>query len=150
MAKALGQPMDLNSDSMKSRIKSVCEPLVQALLFVKEEPLTAPVTGTSGFAAQFAGKGPRDPEGRSLREFDLKSRMFKYPCSYLVYSEAFEGLPAPAKEYVYRRLWEVLTAKEKSAEFEHLTEADRIAVREILTATKPDFAKWAEAQSQTK
>ena len=81
--------------------------------------------------------GPKDKQGRSLREFDLTRRIFKYPCSYLVYSKVFDGLPAEAKEYVYRRLWEVLSGQDTSKDFAHLSPEDRIAIREILRDTKP-------------
>ncbi len=130
------------SDSTLSRIKSVCEPLVQALLFSKEAPLTSPIAGTSGFAAQFAVRGPRDKNGRSLRDLDMKTRMFRYPCSFLIYSEAFDGLPPIAKEYVYRRLREVLGGRDAGPEFSHLKDADRKAILDILSATKPDFAGY--------
>ena len=136
----LKEPGDKHFDSTLSRIRSVGEPLVRAMLFVKEAPLTAPVQGTSGFQQEFARGGVRDPQGRSLRELDLKQRLFRYPLSYLIYSKSFDGLPPLAKEYVYRRLRQVLTGQEKGEEFAHLTDADRKAILEILTATKPDFA----------
>ena len=41
----------------------------------------------------------------ALREFDLKQRLFKYPCSYLIYTESFDALPPSVKERIYRRLW---------------------------------------------
>ncbi len=47
---------------------------------------------------------PAIPRGRSLRDFDLHTRIFKYPCSYLIYSEAFDAIPEPAKEYIYGRV----------------------------------------------
>jgi hypothetical protein len=139
--KELGRKLTGHSESTLSRVKSVAEPLTQALLFVKEAPLTDAVAGTSGFAAEFAAQGPKDLQGRSLRELDLKRRLFRYPCSYLIYSEAFDALPPLAKEYVYRRLWQVLNGEEKGPEFAHLTGADRKAVLEILLETKPDFAQ---------
>ena len=77
-------------------------------------------------------------KGRSLRDFDLQTRLFRYPCSYLIYSEAFDALPEPAKTYVYRRLFEVLSGRDQSPEFARLTASDRRAVLEILVATKPD------------
>src|SRR5436305_826062 len=80
--------------------------------------------------------GPRDPQGRSLRDFDLRSRLFRYPCSYLVYTTAFDGLPPEAKEHVYRRLWEVLTGADAGKEYARLSAADRRAILEILRATK--------------
>ena len=61
----------------------------------------------------------------------------KYPCSYLIYSAAFDGLPGEVKEYVYGRLWQILTGKDTSKDFAHLTPADRQAIREILQDTKP-------------
>jgi hypothetical protein len=136
---ALGRPADELSDSAKRRIQNPAESLVGYLLFAEEAPLTAPVRGTSGFTEEFAKCGPRDCKGRSLREFDLRTRMFKYPCSYLIYSEGFDALPAPAKSYIYRRLNEILTGKDTSPKFSRLSAADRQAILEILRETKPDF-----------
>jgi hypothetical protein len=117
--------------------------LVKHLLCCDEAPLAGPVTGTSGFAQDFAARGPSDKRGRSLREFDLNRRIFKYPCSFLVYTKAFDGLPTEAKGYVYRRLWEVLTGSDTSKDFAHLTPEDRTAIREILRDTKPGLpAYW--------
>src|ERR1043165_10292573 len=77
------------------------EPLVKTLLFSGEAPLMEPIRGSSNFAAEFGRKGPRDHRGRSLRELDLRSRLLRYPLSYLIYSESFRQMPAPAKTYVY-------------------------------------------------
>lgn len=128
--------------STKSRIKSVGEPLVECLLFCEEAPLTAKVTGTSDFAAEFGKQGPRDGrdgQGRSLRDFDLTRRMFKYPCSYLIYSSSFAALPEPAKDYVVRRMQEILMAKDPGEKYQHLSAADRTAILSILQATHPAF-----------
>jgi hypothetical protein len=137
-----GRPEADRAGRTLSRIKGACEPLVKALLFVGETRLTAPIVGASGFAEQFAARGPRDRKNRSLRELDLKHRLFRYPCSYTLYSEAFDALPDPAKDYLYRRLWAVLSGRDQSREFAHLSEADRKAIREILRDTKPAFAAW--------
>jgi len=115
------------------------EPLVKAMLFAGAAPLTAPIKGTSSFAAEFSSQGPRDSRGRSLRDFDLQTRLFRYPLSYLIYSKSFDALPAGVKTYVYRRLREVLNGEDKSSDFAHLTAGDRSAILEILRATKPDF-----------
>ncbi len=137
--KELNRPPDYRAESTMSRIKSVCEPLVKAMLFVGEEPLTEPITGMSGFAEQFAAQGPHDKQQRSLRQLDLKRRLLRYPCSYLIYSEAFDGLPSLAKQFVYQRLWEVLSGKDTSADFARLSPEDRRNVLEILRDTKPEF-----------
>jgi hypothetical protein len=129
-----------SSPAIDNVLASEGEPLVRALLFSGEARLTAPIRGTSGFAEQFAARGPRDPAGRSLRDFDLERRMFRYPLSYLVYSDAFDALPSVGKAYVYRRLGEVLRGEDRSAAFAHLSETDRRAILEIFEATKGTLA----------
>jgi hypothetical protein len=118
---------------------------VRYLLFTNEAPLDGPVAGTSAFAEEFMARGPRDSHGRSLRDFDLRTRIFKYPCSYLIYSEAFDSIPEPAKEYIYRRLFEVLSGREQGPEFASLSNEDRRAILEILVATKPGLPdEWKQ------
>jgi hypothetical protein len=129
-------------DSTTSRIRAACEPLVKYLLFADEARLTAKLCGMSGFAEEFVKKGPRDARGRSLRDFDLERRLFKYPCSYLVCTEAFETLPAAVKEYVYQRMWDILDGRDTTGAFAHLSSADRDNIREILVATKPDLPDY--------
>jgi hypothetical protein len=119
--------------------KDAGEPLVKAMLFSSAAPLTAPIKGTANFAAEFAAQGPRDSRGRSLRDFDLTTRLFRYPLSYLIYSKAFDEMRPDVKAYVYRRLREVLTGQDKSKDFAHLSTADRSAILEVLRETKRDF-----------
>jgi hypothetical protein len=118
------------------RVGGAARDLVDYMLFGDEAPLPGAVQGMSGFAMKFSAAGPRDGQGRSLRDFDLEQRMFKYPCSYMIYSEAFDALPALAKDMVYQRLFAVLTGKETSAALKRLTPADRRAILEILRDTK--------------
>lgn len=130
-------------DSTRVRIHSAGDDLVRYLLFSEEAKLDGKVVGTSTFTADFARQGPRDGKGRSLRDFDLNQRLFRYPCSYLIYSRSFNQLPDRIKEYVLQRLYDVLTGKDKHKDFAHLTPADRTAIREILLETKPDLpAYW--------
>ena len=128
-------------------LNSVVEGFVRYLLFVEEAPLTAKVTGTSKFQKEFEALGPKDRKGRSLRQFNLTTRLFEYPCSYLIYSDAFDVLPGPAKEKVYTRLYEVLTGKDTSEAYQSLTAESRKAILEILTATKSDLpAFWKKGE----
>jgi hypothetical protein len=123
------------------RIKRVIEPVVSAMLFAGETRLNNAIAGTSGFPAQFEARGPFDRQGRSLRQFDLKTRLFRYPCSYLIYSEAFETMPALTRQYIYQRMREILLGQDHTQDFAHLTPADRKAILEILKDTKPDFTQ---------
>lgn len=136
------------------QIQRPAEQLLRYLLFSGEAPLPGTGQGhigaSSAFAKEFSARGPRDPRGRSLRDLDLNTRIFRYPCSYLIYSESFDALPEPAKSYVYRRLLEVLSGQDQSPDFARLTAADRRAILEILLATKPglpeDWKNYAAAQ----
>ncbi|MBI3864242.1 MAG: hypothetical protein HY290_20350 [Planctomycetia bacterium] len=145
----LHEPEDHVWESTKSRIKSAGEPLVEYLLFCDEAELTHRIQGTSGFANEFAQIGPRDRHGRSLRDFDLETRMFKYRCSYLIYSPSFRELPATARDYVMRRLWEVLSGQDQSPKFAHLPAQERQAILEILRDTLPDLPDCWRAEPGT-
>lgn len=125
-----------------ARVEDAAADLVDYLLFVYEAPLTSPVHGTSGFAERFAALGPADGQGRSLRQLDLNHRLLKYPCSYMIYSQAFDAMPPLAKDAVYRRLWRVLSGQEHGEPYSHLTLPDRRAIVEILRATKKDLPAY--------
>ncbi|WP_145227919.1 hypothetical protein [Gimesia algae] len=150
MNRMLEREATFQSDSTKRRYESAANRLVDYMLFVDELQLEGQVRGTSRFESEFPRTGPRDRRGRSLRDFDLKRRLFKYPCSYLIYSESFEALPQPVLDVVYRRLWEVLSGKDQSSEYAHLSAKDRRAILEILLETKrglPQYWKLAESDS---
>ena len=112
------------------------EQLVEGLFFSHETPLTNRVRGVSDFAANFTARGPRDNQCRSLRDFDLQQRMFRYRFSYMIYSPIFDSLPEVARKPVLARVRQVL-AGQGGAAFEHLSPDDRRNIREILAATKP-------------
>ncbi len=136
---ALDRPLDTVSESTTRRIASASEALVRYLLFADEVELTNPIAGTSGFAEQFTASERRDSQGRSLRQLDLTRRLLKYPCSYLIYSEAFDRLPPPVLHFVQNRMTEILTATESPQGYESLSALERTAIAEILRETKPGF-----------
>ena len=138
MNRILERPADHLSESTERRIAHVAEELVRYLLFSGEAELEAPVRGTTSFAEEFAARGPRDRRGRSLRDFDLERRLFRYPLSYLIYSESFAALPGAVRDVVLGRLGEVLSGADRSEAFGHLTTEDRRTIREILVETLDD------------
>ncbi|MBI2924662.1 MAG: hypothetical protein HYY24_03035 [Verrucomicrobia bacterium] len=121
-----------------SRLKPLTEAVVRYLLFAEEAPLSTPVKGVSDFTRWFESQGPADQQGRSLRQFDLRARLFKYPCSYLIYSEAFDKLPREVKLQIYRRLWLRLTGDDGDPAFRHIPAETKQAIVDILIETKPD------------
>lgn len=119
-------------DYMKSKVDA----FLRYMLFLEEAALTAPIRGNTEFAKNFSAHGPKDKQGRSLRDFDLRTRLFKYPCSYLIYSEAFDELPSELKEVIYQRLWSILNGNDSGRDFQKIPASTRVAVRDILLETK--------------
>jgi hypothetical protein len=133
---------------MKPGLEKAVDQIVDYMLFVGEAPLREPVQGVSSFTATFPQRGPRDRYGRSLRDFDLQRRLFRYPLSYMIYSEIFDAMPATARERVYQRLFDVLSGKDRNPKFAHLSDSDRNAILEIIRDTKtgiPDY--WSPSGS---
>ncbi len=135
MNQALDRPADFQSESTQRRINNAAEGLLKVMLLDGEAPLGEKIEGTSGFAQEFSQRGPRDPQGRSLRELDLERRLFKYPCSYLIYSRGVTEMPEALKTVFFAKLWATLDGSPTSDEFKGLSIADRQAIRDILRET---------------
>jgi len=131
-----------------SGLRDIAIETVDYMLFVDEAPLSG-VSGTSGFAESFSMRGPRDSKGRSLRDLDLKQRLFTHSCSYMIYSDAFEQLPPAAKRAIYARLWDVLSGAVRAPKYARLSAVDRDRIIEILRETKKDLpASFSPRPSQ--
>jgi len=128
------------TEEERQQFERPAEELLRYLLFAGEAALPQldgkVIAQASQFAQEFQRRGPRDSQGRSLRDFDLNTRLFTYPCSYLIYSDAFDALPEPSKSYVYGRLLEVLSGRDESQDFQKLSAGDRRAILEVLLQTK--------------
>lgn len=116
--------------------------MIEYMLFVDEVLLPEPIEGVSTFTQTFPQRGPRDTRGRSLRDFDLQKRLFRYPLSYMIYSTQFDALPDPVRDRVYQRLYEILTGKDETPKFARLSASDRKAILEILRDTKKNLPEY--------
>jgi hypothetical protein len=135
-----GQDAAENTNTQISEyVKTKAEPLLVAMLMSDEAELAAQMSSTSGFTDIFEQRGPFDEQGRSLRHLDLETRLFRYPLSYLIYSDAFNRLPGQVRRYIYTRINEIVTHQDNSEKFDHLTEQDRQAIKEILSDTLPEI-----------
>ncbi len=125
----------------QTRLHLMLRPLVNALLMVQAAPLPQKVVGSNGYAAWFQSQGVRDTQGRSLRQLDLVTRLFRFPMSFLIYSEGFDALPLCAREHVYAQLAQILRAPNPGTPYDGRSAQDRRAAFDILIATKPEFAR---------
>jgi hypothetical protein len=136
---------DQRVQALPAAIDADVEALVRYMLFADEATLYDPVEGVSTFAKTFAERGPRDRQGRSLRDFDLHKRMFRYPLSFMIYSPTFDAMPNAVREKVYQRLYDVLAGKDPGKKFARLTADDRQAILGIVRETKPGLpVYWNE------
>jgi hypothetical protein len=134
---------DARIDPRNPKLNGEIEEMLRYMLFTEAAPLKSPIAGVSTFTKTFPERGPRDHRGRSLRDFDLKTRLFQYPLSYMIYSTAFDNLPAAARDRVYQRLYEILSGKDQTKPFASLSTADRRSILEIVRDTKPGLpAYW--------
>jgi hypothetical protein len=140
ISRLLFESADIEPGQASSVLAEPIEDLVRAMLMIDAVGLSAPVAGGSGFAELFESRGPFDAVGRSLRQLDLETRLFRYPLSYLIYSDGFAALPEPVRDAILGRIDEILDADPATDGFSSLTGPDREAIREILTATLPAFA----------
>ena len=125
MNRLLKESADTVSESTERRIRSACEEMVDYLLFLDETLLTAPIQGSSEFTGVFAKQG-------RLRQFDLRTRLFRIPLSYMIESAAFRALPPVALTRIERRLIAILDSHD--AKYDRLSTQDRRNIREVVTA----------------
>ena len=123
----------------REQLRMIAKTVVDRLLFCQEAQLTSSVQGSNAFAQEFTARGPRDSQGRSLRDFDLSSRMFRYPCSYMIYSASFTALQPALRAEIYAQLQRVLTGQSQAEEYQHLDTQTRQQTLTILRETLADF-----------
>lgn len=129
----------VDDPELKVQLSLIAGEVVERFLFCNETKLSDAVVGSVVFEEDFQRRGAKDTHGRSLRDFDLKTRIFKYPCSYLIYSEAFATLEPNLRSEIVRQIRDVLKDNTNREKFAHLTTTDRESILEILIETHPDF-----------
>ena len=147
MREILGLPKDAPPQgSCLVVFDSQAEKILDALLCRDEAAWPAEGFRSDGvFAAAYAKTRKPDAKGRSLRDLDLRTRLFRYRCSPLIYSQSFATLPKELHDIVLLRLSSGLRAFPPSPSFGHLADDERVAIHEILTATLPDLPKgWGK------
>jgi hypothetical protein len=139
---AAGQKPGAMPKKTRAALLGDLDDLAKAMLFGDAAPYSDTIRGNSGFDVWFQKQGIKDSQGRSLRDLDLKTRLLRYPLSYLVYTPSFDELPDYARDYVFSRFALVLRGRDTSATYAFMSDADRRETLAILSATKPAFAQY--------
>lgn len=127
-----------NPNAEQDVLQPLVQPVLAGLFMSEEAPLADKVEGNSGYREWFEQRGPAASDGKSLRQFDLQSRTFRYRLSYLVYSKAIDALADPVKTLLFRDIAAVLDGDSSLLGGGSLPADERAAIRDILLATKPE------------
>jgi hypothetical protein len=93
------------------------------------------VTGHEDFLRAFAALVPASKNGDSLADFQLNTRIFKNRCSYMVHSEAFQGLPPSVRKRVMERLKQVIDHPPANDAYADIKASERRRIGQILRDT---------------
>lgn len=127
----LVQNLERRGESLEPAAKT----LVQALLMDDEVPISDPIKGTTSFAEKYAARFPRDNQGRSLGDLDLRTRTFRYGVSPMIHTATYRALPPALRADVAKRILGRFAKGEVS-----VPAALRQEALSVLTATVPEFA----------
>ena len=125
----------INDIELNDELLSIAEGLIDSLFMTGQPEFLARINGTSGFSENFMSRGKKDSQGRSLRELDLSKSLFKYPFSYLIYSDAYASLPKKVREIIGQRIKEVLSPEYSGDFYPHISPSSKIIIAEILDDT---------------
>jgi len=135
-------PFKTQNKSLLDNIHATGDKIIEYLLFCNEIAIASPITGRRDFQKAFEKRGPIATNGATLREFNLKTRLFKYPCSYLIYSKSFDEMPPLLLEYVYKELWDIFSDKRQDDKFLHISRHIGKQIKSILIETKDNLPPY--------
>ena len=130
------------SNSTRQRIKHASDKALAYMFFEDEADLPWLDYHASPFASAFHQRGPKDSKGRSLYQLRMNRRMFRYPFSYIVYTDAFNELPQEALDYIWPELEHILDTNIRHGDYPFLSRREKSAVKEILIETHPMAVKY--------
>ena len=120
----------------RAALDAIAWKVVRYLLFAQEAALPeGGVQPEPALLRDFLSSRRTAPNGTSLRDPDLNTRMFRNRCSYMIYSLGFRGLPTPMKHQILQALALALRETGAPPEFDYLPSPEKRAIREILRAT---------------
>ncbi|HRE05301.1 MAG TPA: hypothetical protein PKX00_06810 [Opitutaceae bacterium] len=135
-------------ESVKSVMTNTVQDVVDHLLFRGAAPLPDGVVGHEEFRRALAADAPRSAEGHALKDLHLEGRLFRFRCSYLIYSAAFRGLPDTLKVRVLDRLRTELQSKDPNGRYAYIPEEERQQIFSLLRQTHADAREcWKEPAS---
>jgi hypothetical protein len=126
----------------KGQIVQHADILTRYLLFTNEVRLpTGGIEGDPALKAHFLKNARKTKLGVSLRQFNLRTHLFKYRCSYMIHSVTFSGLPGPLKKRVLLNLRAALDPVKSHPASGHIPVGEKKAIGLILASTLDNYPK---------
>jgi len=126
----------------KGQIVQHADILTRYLLFTNEVRLpTGGIEGDPALKAHFLKNARKTKLGVSLRQFNLRTHLFKYRCSYMIHSVTFSGLPGPLKKRVLLNLRAALDPVKSHPASGHIPAGEKKAIGLILASTLDNYPK---------
>ncbi len=117
-------------------LDDIAHQIVRYLLFAGEAALPAGgVTPDPAYVRDFEARRIATSGGASLRDLDLRTRLFRYRCSYMIYSTGFATMPKEVKAGVLSGLCLALQDANAPAEFNYLPVDEKRTILKILQET---------------
>jgi len=133
-----GQSEPSDSEETQNQLQAIAKELVRYILFADEAPLPpGGVPHSEAFEADFLAQAHKAPDGKSLRDLDLKTRLMRYRCSYLVESDEFASLPKPIRRLVDLELERALDPSRDPEDYAYLPNDEKEAIRSFLKLAFP-------------
>lgn len=143
MRKLLADGRGMVPMAAKDEVEKLADELARYVLFADEAKLPSQgVEGDAAFIREFQRNKKAVSAGPSLKDFDLKTRIFKYRCSYMLYTDSWQKLPAALRERVYFKMGEGLREQNPNPAYAHLPVEEKLAIRAILKETLPGLPAW--------
>jgi hypothetical protein len=126
-------------EAVAAEIDALARGLVRYLLFADEVPLpSGGIAGDAHYKSDFRAAQRMSRDGDSLRDLDLKTRLFAHRCSYMIDTPSYAGLPATLKSRVVDVLARALDEGPPDPEFAYLSPEEKLRIRTILRGTRTE------------
>ena len=127
------EPNRSMSETTQRVLNSQADQLLRVFLFQDEFELESwGVEGSEAFQTAFLKQAKRNSNGRSLRDFNLLSHLFKHRLSYMIHSQSFKSLPDEIKSIILIKLDRLLQNPKNDELSAHLSEKEATRIRDLL------------------
>lgn len=132
------------TDEYSKIIKNETDKLLSYILFQKEAKLPKNrLSLDSQFIEDFKNNRNSTAQSKLLRELNLKDRLFQLRCSYMIFSNSFQGLPSEIKKQLLEKLRFILLCDKKNLpeEYSYFNDEERLKIHSILVKSLTGYSQ---------